>query len=364
MIYVYEPDLSGREREYLLDAFDSSWISSRGPYLDRFESLFSQVSQAGRAAAVSNGTVALHLALHCLGIGPGDEVIVPSFTYIASVNTIVQTGATPVFADSKADDWLIDPDHVEKLITPRTRAIMPVHLYGAICDMDRLCAIAQQHKLEIIEDCAEALGATYKGRQAGTFGKVATFSFFGNKLVTTGEGGMVTTKDEELFERMVIAKGQGQDPSRRYWHSVLGFNYRMTNLAAAIGLAQLERVEQILERKREIGKMYRTLLSSRNDLSFQVLPNYVESSEWLVSVLLPKDSHRELVMSRMAEAGIETRPTFYCAHSMPPHYRAELNLPIAQAIAERGISLPSHPKLTDTQIEQVCATLIREINHP
>lgn len=215
MIYVYEPNLCGREREYLLDAFDSSWISSRGKYLDRFEKDFASYAQVEHAIAVSNGTVALHLALHCLGLGPGDEVIVPSFTYIASVNTIVQTGAKPVFAELNTSDWLLDVEQIEQLITPRTRAIMAVHLYGAVCDMDALCELAARRNLLLIEDCAEALGSTYKGRHVGAFGVVSTFSFFGNKTVTTGEGGMVVTNDPQLASKLKIAKGQGQDPNRR-----------------------------------------------------------------------------------------------------------------------------------------------------
>ncbi|WP_158916705.1 DegT/DnrJ/EryC1/StrS aminotransferase family protein [Caulobacter sp. S45] len=357
MIYVYQPDLSGREREYLLDAFDSSWISSKGEYVDRFAKNFESYTGIKHATVVSNGTVALHLALHCLGLAPGDEVIVPSFTYIASVNTIVQTGAVPVFADSNAHDWLLDVGHVESLITDRTRAIMAVHLYGAICDMDSLCALAERYGLKIIEDCAEALGSTYRGRHVGSFGAVGTFSFFGNKTVTTGEGGMVTTNDAALAERLTIVKGQGQDPSRRYWHSELGFNYRMTNLAASIGVAQLERIDSILARKREIGCRYRVNLVN-SGVRFQDVPDHVVSSDWLVSLLVPDGVDREVMMAEMEGSGIETRPVFYCAHQMPPHFRADLSLPVAQDIAQRGISLPSYPGLDDDQVDFICDAMM------
>ena len=254
---VYRPDLSGNERAYVLDCVDSSWISSIGVYIERFEAAVADVTGAQHAISVSNGTVALHLALHCLDIGPGDEVIVPTFTYIASVNTIAQTGATPVFAESGVHDWLVDPADIERRITPRTKAIMVVHLYGAACDMARIMEIASRHGLKVIEDCAEALGTTIDGRHVGTFGDLGTFSFFGNKTVTTGEGGMVIAGNDELAARLRMTKGQGQSLTRRYWHEVIGFNYRMTNIAAAIGLGQIERLEAILERKHAIAETYR-----------------------------------------------------------------------------------------------------------
>lgn len=358
MIYVYEPDLSGNERKYLLDAFDSTWISSKGKYIDLFEAAFARAIQIRNAAAVSNGTVALHLAMHCLDLKAGDEVIVPSFTYIASVNTIRQTGAKPVFVDVKQEDWLMDPAEVEAKITPRTRAIMAVHLFGLPCDMDELQKIATAHGIAIVEDCAEALGTYYKGRHVGQFGTVGTFSFFGNKTITTGEGGMVVTNDPDLFQRMIIVKGQGQDPLRRYWHVEMGFNYRMTNLCAAIGLAQLERFETFLGRKREIARLYRRELAG-SGFEFQVQAAHVDSSEWLVSVLAPPGVDRDSLIMRMADAGVETRPVFYCAHQMPPYYEASLDLPVSQGIAARGLSLPSSPLLSDDDVLFVSERLRR-----
>lgn len=357
---VYQPDLSGNERRYLLDAFDSTWISSRGAYLDRFERAFAEYTGLRYVSAVCNGTVALHLALHSLDLRPGDEVIVPSFTYIASVNTIVQAGGTPVFADVAPDDWLLDPEAVAAAITPRTRAILPVHLYGAACDMERLSALARAHGLAVVEDCAEALGTWCAGRHVGAWSDVATFSFFGNKTVTTGEGGMVATNDAGLYQKLVLAKGQGMDPARRYWHIVMGFNYRMTNLCAAIGLAQLERLPDILARKRHIAARYRANCAN-SGLVFQVPRPQVESSEWLVSVLLPEGSDRDRIMGRLAERGIETRPVFYCAHHMPHHYRPDVRLPVSEAIAARGISLPSWPGLTDADIDRVSEELLNAI---
>jgi perosamine synthetase len=350
-IPIYRPDLSGNERRYVLSCLDSTWISSVGPFIERFELAFATATGAGHAVGVCNGTVALHLALHCLDIGPGDEVIVPSFTYISSVNTIRQTGAVPVFADSRAGDWLVDPADVERRITARTKAILAVHLYGAACDMDAICAIARRHGLKIVEDCAEALGTTIDGRHVGTFGDVGTFSFYGNKTITTGEGGMVIASDPALAARMRVTKGQGQSAARRYWHDMFGFNYRMTNIAAAIGLAQIERIDAVIERKRAIAAQYRRL-AAHLPLAFQVPSANVVSSEWLVSLLLPLGVDRDRLMEAMEEDGIETRPVFYCAHTMPV-YAAGVFLPVAEQIATRGLSLPSFPTLSFADLERV-----------
>lgn len=354
---VYQPDLSGNELHYVMDAVESTWISSRGAYLDRFEAAFAEAVGTRHVTAVCNGTVALHLALHGLDLRSGDEVIVPSFTYIASVNTILQAGGVPVFVEVAADDWLLDPEAVRAAITPRTRAVMPVHLYGAVCDMDRLSAIAQTHGLAIVEDCAEALGSTWRGKHVGSWSDAATFSFFGNKTVTTGEGGMVIARDAAMLRKLQIAKGQGMDPDRRYWHVTMGFNYRMTNLAAAIGLAQIERLDSILVRKRAIAQRYRDRLAN-HAFTFQVQKPEVSNSEWLVSLLLPPGTDRDAVMKRLTAARIETRPVFYCAHHMPHHARPDLVLPVSEDIAARGVSLPSYPTLTDDEVDRVCDALI------
>lgn len=362
LIPVYRPDLSGNERAYVLDCIDTSWISSLGAYIGRFEAALANITGMENAIAVCNGTVALHLALHCLDIGPGDEVIVPSFTYIASVNAIAQTGATPVFADSRDSDWLLDPNVLPALITPRTRAIMPVHLYGAICDMGSIMAIARQHDLKVIEDCAECLGASLHGQHPGTFGDVGTFSFFGNKTITTGEGGAVIARDPDLAARLRMVKGQGQSLQRRYWHEELGFNYRMTNIAAAIGVAQAERLSNILSRKRVLAARYKELLRDM-PITFQCPDAGVESSEWLISLLLPRNCRRDQIMEDMQDDGVETRPVFYCAHHMPMYADVPRGaLSIAEDVASRGISLPSFPTLTDAEIQQVSGALQRALN--
>lgn len=356
-IPVYRPDLSGNERRYVLECLDSTWISSKGRFIDEFEQAFAQyLGQNAMAASVCNGTVALHLALHVLGIGPGDEVIVPTFTYIASVNTIAQTGATPVFAECDPETWLLDPIDVKKRITRKTRGILPVHLYGNACDMDEICAIAKSQNLFIIEDCAESFGTTIHGQQTGTFGTIGTFSFFGNKTITTGEGGMVTTRNAELIKNLRITKGQGMAPDRRYWHDRLGFNYRMTNIEAAIGLAQIERLPDILSRKRRVGAVYRKKLWHL-PVKFQYVRDGVESSEWLFTLLLPDAERREHIMEFLAQRHIETRPAFYCAHLMPMYRQNEGSFPVAEDISARGLSLPSYPDLTENDIDRICKAL-------
>lgn len=353
-IPVYVPSLEGNEKKYVIDALETGWISSLGQYVDRFEESIRHVTGAKHAIAVSNGSVALHLALHCLDIGPGDEVIVPTFTYIASVNAITLAGATPIFVDVRESDWLLDPRLVEQAITPRTKAIMAVDLYSAVSSAE-LGDIARAHDIHLVQDCAEVFGTTINGVHAGMHANVATFSFFGNKTVTTGEGGAVICNDDALAKRLRKVKGQGQSFDRRYWHDEVGFNYRMTNICAAIGLGQIERLDSILERKREIARLYRQELRNL-DVSFQEVPESVISSEWLVSLLLPREVDRDNVMARMSEDGVDTRPVFYCAHHMPM-YLTGASHPVAESISERGISLPSFPGLTDAQVVRVARSL-------
>lgn len=364
---VYQPEIGDLEKAYVNDCLDTSWISSIGKYVERFESEIARISGVPHGIAVSNGTVALHLAHHCLGLGPGDEVLVPTFTYIASVNTIAQTGARPVFVDSRSDDWLIDVEDARSKITPRTKGIVAVHLYGAMCDMPAIMNLAREHDLYVIEDCAEALGSYRAGQPAGSFGDIGTFSFFGNKTVTTGEGGMVIARDEALATNLRLTKGQGQDPARRYWHDRLGFNYRMTNIAAAIGCAQLERLEGTLERKAEIAALYKTQLVHAG-VEFQALAPDVITSNWLVSLLLPEGADRDHVMEHMKASGIDSRPVFYCNHLMPM-YEADARqppsnsngFPVAENIARRGLSLPSYPTMTDEMVGWASRALINAL---
>lgn len=357
---VYQPSLSGREKEYVNDCLDSSWISSKGAYIQRFEAAFAKRVGVGHAASVCNGTVAIHLALVALGIGPGDEVIVPTLTYIASVNAIKYTGATPIFVDSCKDTWQIDPKDVRAKITPKTRAVMAVHLYGHPCDMDELLAISAEHDLFLVEDCAEALGTLYKGKHVGSFGHISTFSFFGNKTITTGEGGMVVTNDTTLNDRVVHFKGQGLAAHRQYWHDVVGYNYRMTNICAAIGLAQLEQMDGFLAKKRILAERYKAGLQGL-PLSVHGEFGEVYHSYWMVSILLEDASRRDALKEFLAAKGIETRPLFYPVHTMPMYCERFQRHPVAEYLGWRGMNLPSWPDLPLETVDEICAA-IREFH--
>lgn len=339
-IPIYQPSLTGNEKKYVNECLDSTWISSKGRFLTLFEQSFAEYIDIEHATTVSNGTVAIHLALLTLGIGPGDEVIVPTLTYIASVNAIAYTGATPIFVDSLSDTWQMDPDDVRKKVTPRTKAIMAVHLYGHPCDIGALQQICKESDLFLIEDCAEAIGSLYKNQHVGTFGDIATFSFFGNKTITTGEGGMVVTNDHTLYERAVHFKGQGLAKHRQYWHDVIGYNYRMTNICAAIGVAQLEQVGYFLSRKRAIAEQYKAELNNKN-VTFHGEHADVQNSYWMCSLLVTEASKRDALREHLAIKGIETRPLFYPVHTMPMYSSKFQKHAIAENLGWRGINIPS-----------------------
>lgn len=355
---VYRPSLRGNERQYVNECLDSTWISSKGKFIPEFEDHFKVYVGAQHAAATANGTVAIHLALLALGIGPDSEVIVPTLTYIASVNAVAYTGATPVFCDSIESTWQMDPDDVRKKITDRTRAILAVHLYGHPCEMDALLEIAREKNLFLIEDCAEAFGSAYKGRYTGTFGDIGTFSFFGNKTITTGEGGMVVTGDETLHRRICHFKGQGLAQHREYWHDVIGYNYRMTNICAAIGLAQLERADELIEKKLRIAAWYMEDLADL-PVVFHKPCGDVLHTHWMCSILVPHASQRDPLRRQLADAGIETRPVFYPVHTMPMYARHFQKLPIAEDLGWRGINLPSYPDLEREEVAEI-ASVIRD----
>ncbi len=352
---VYIPRLTARERELVVDCLDSTWISSKGKYISRFEKEFAEYNGVGHAAAVSNGTVALHVALEALGVGPGDEVLVPTLTYIASANAVAYTGATPIFVDSEKDYWQIDVGDAESKITDRTKAIMPVHLYGHPCDMDAVSALAKKHDLFVVEDCAEAIGSEFKGKKVGGLGHVATFSFFGNKTITTGEGGMVLTQDEALHQRIVKLKGQGLSEHLEYWHDVIGFNYRMTNICAAIGCAQMESLEEILVKKAQIAEWYEEGLAGL-PVSVQKQAPWAVNTYWLTSIVTDEAEARDPLRASLRAEGVETRPVFNPLHLMPMYARDEYasDFPVAQSIADRGISLPSYPELSPENIAEIC----------
>jgi len=362
-IPVAAPVLDGREAEYVAECMETEWISSNGRFITAFEKAFADFCGVKHAIATNNGTTALHLALVALGIQPGDEVIVPTLTYIASANSVRYCNAVPVLVDSDKQSMNLDPAKVAAAVTPKTKAIMPVHLYGHPADMDPLREIAEKHKLFIVEDAAEAIGAEYKGKRVGGLGTCATFSFFGNKIITTGEGGMVTTDDDELAAKLRLFRGQGMDPERRYWFNVIGYNYRMTNIAAAIGLAQMERADHHLSRRARVAAAYNEKLAALSDhLELPVTANWAKHSHWMYVVTL-KDSvakSRDAVMAALDKENIETRPVFYPMHEMPP-YAEERRYPVAEHLSARGINLPTHGRMTDRDIDRVVAALGRAV---
>lgn len=356
-ISVAVPNFIGNEKKYVNDCIDSTWISSNGKYISEFEKKFSDFCNSSEAIACCNGTVTLHIALLALGIKEGDEVIVPSFTYIATANAVKYCGATPVFADCLKDTWNIDPADVERKITSKTKCIIPVHLYGNPCDMDSIMSIAKKYNLYVVEDAAESHGATYSGKVVGTFGDIGTFSFFGNKIITTGEGGMVVTDNKELANKMRILKGQGMDLNRRYWFNEIGYNYRMTNIEAAIGLAQLECIDKHIENRKKVARWYFDNLERLSDyIEFQTVTEKADSVWWMFSVLL-KDNvkiSRDELMLRLKEDGIETRPLFYPMHIMPPYKNKSADCPVSEYISGRGINLPTHGLLNNNDIKYIC----------
>ena len=356
-IPVYAPSLEGNERRYVDQCLESSWISSKGEFVERFEREFAGFIGAAHATTVVNGTAALHLAMAALGIGPGDEVIVPTLTYIASVNTIAQTGAVPVFVDSLESTWQVDPEAIRRAITPRTRAVMAVHLYGHPCDMAPISALCAERGLFLIEDCAEAFGSRYRGQHVGTFGDVATFSFFGNKTITTGEGGMVVCRDAGLHKRCMKLKNQGVVDYRQYWHDELAYNYRMTNICAAIGVAQLERAEDIIRKKREIADWYAESVRGLPVKLHRGIGDVVHSY-WMNCILVPEAGVRDELREHLARVGIETRPVFYPVHKMPVYYSPDVH-PNAESIGGRGVNLPSGPALKREQIAQIGEAISR-----
>ncbi|RQT36243.1 DegT/DnrJ/EryC1/StrS aminotransferase family protein [Burkholderia contaminans] len=358
-IMVAQPKMAGNERKYVLDCLDTNWISSNGKYIPAFEEVFAKFCGAKHAIATNNGTTALHLALVALGLQPGDEVIIPTATYIATANAVRYCGATPVLVDVCADTMNIDPSDIERKITPKTKGIIPVHLYGHPAEMDAVNEVARKHGLWVVEDAAEAHGAEVSGTRVGNLGTCATFSFFGNKIVTTGEGGMITTNDDELAAKLRLYRGQGMDPKRRYWFPVVGYNYRMTNIQAAIGFAQMEGIDNALAERERLAGWYNEALSPLRDKL--VLPSeatWAKQVFWMYNVFLRDggENKRDGVMRNLDEMGIETRPVFYPMHVLPP-YKEESTYPVADLWSQRGINLPTHQDLTPDDVQRIADSL-------
>jgi perosamine synthetase len=350
-------------------AFDSSWVSSTGPFVSRFEEAFARFLGVKHAISCCNGTCALHLALMSAGIGPGDEVIVPAMTYVATANAVRYVGAEPVFADCDPGTWTIDPASVERLITDRTRAVIPVHFFGVPADLTTLMQIAGRHALVIVEDAAQAHGAMHAGQRAGSWGEVSTFSFYGNKILATGEGGMVCTDRDDLAARVRKLRGQGASSVGHYHFDEIGYNYRMTNLACAIGLAQLERFEELQRAREAVSAWYDTLLDAeRLPLARQDSPRDSVRVPWIYGVVMTDEAavQRDDVRGRLAEAGIETRPFFPALHTLPMYQqcRHDDGCRTCVSLGERGIMLPTHSRLARTEVEHVVRTLAAAVRQP
>jgi perosamine synthetase len=361
---VNTPLLNGRERELLIECIETGWISSEGPFVSRFEEEFSRRVGRRYGVAVANGSAALDVAVQALRLGPGDEVIMPSFTIISPAASVVRAGATPVLVDSDPVTWNMDVAQVESRITPRTRAILVVHIYGLPTDMDPVLKMAQQHRLTLIEDAAEMHGQTYRGRPCGSFGEVSVFSFYPNKHVTTGEGGMVVTDDRALAERCRSLRNLCFQPARRFVHEELGWNYRMTNLQAALGLAQLERLDEFVQRKRAMGRRYTELLTGLSGVQLPlVATDYADNIYWVFGLVLndnvPIDAAE--AMRRLGKVGIGTRPFFWPMHEQPVFRRMGLfdvlDLPVSSRLARRGFYLPSGLGLNPDDINLVSASV-------
>jgi perosamine synthetase len=362
-IPVNEPRIGDREVELVTDALRAGWISGAGPHIARFEDGWAAYCGRAHGIAVANGTVALQLAIALLDLQPGDEVIMPTFTIISCALPVVLAGATPVLVDSNPGTWTMDVQQVEERITARTRAIMPVHIYGHPVDMQPLLDLAERHGLAIVEDAAEAHGALYRGRRCGSFGTSSCFSFYANKLVTTGEGGMLLVDDAALAERARRLRNLGFEPSRRFLHRELGFNFRLTNLQAALGLAQLERIDDIVARKRWLGQAYTERLADLEAIELQVEEPWATSVYWTYGLVVREETGLDAttLAGRLAERGVETRPFFLGMHEQPVFHERGMfvgeSYPVTERLARQGLYLPSGLALDESQLERVCQVL-------
>lgn len=367
-IPVNSPLLCGNEVKYLTECIETGWISSEGPFVERFEQEFAKKVGRRYGIAVSNGSVALDVAMAALGIGTGDEVVLPSFTIISCASAVFRAGAHPVLIDSNANSWNMNVEQIESKITPRTKAIMVVHIYGLPVDMDPVLELAQKYDLKIIEDAAEAHGLKYKNKCCGSFGEVSTFSFYSNKLVTTGEGGMVLSDDPDIAEKCRELRNLCFQPQRRFVHEEMGWNFRMSNLQAAIGVAQLEKFDDFIEKKRHIGKCYTDQLNQIDVIQLPLAKtSYAENLYWVFGIVLSDkiaDDNSEL-MRRLAAKNIGTRPFFWPMHRQPVFNQMGLflkdRLPVAEYLSQKGFYLPSGLSITDDQVERVVQALKKEL---
>lgn len=356
-IPVCRPTLAGNELKYVEECVKTNWISSIGKNIPKFEEMFAKAVGAKYAVAVSSGTTALHLALHALGIGQGDEIILPTFTMIATANAVKYVGAMPALVDSEMKTWNMDTEKIEEKITEKTKAIIPVHTYGHPAEMDKIMDLAKKYNLWVVEDAAEAHGALYKNQKIGSIGDVACFSFYANKIITTGEGGMITTNDEELYEKLKCLRGQAFSKERHFWHKYVGFNYRMTNMQAAIGVAQMEKFEELVEAKIKNARLYNSLLQNIKDVVLPPETPNIKNVYWMYSIMVATDSpiSRDELRGKLAERGIETRAFFIPMHLQPIYQELfrDQKYPISEQLCKAGFYLPSSSDLTEEEIKYI-----------
>lgn len=364
IVYLDAPNVGALEKKYLARAVDSNYVSTVGPFVPEFEDKFARYLRIKKAVSTQSGTAAIHLALHELGIGRGDEVIVPALTFIATVNPVTYVGAKPVFADVDIETWSIDPKDVEKKITSKTKAIICVHLYGNPCDMGALCGLAKRHDLRLIEDATESLGATYRGRHTGTLGDFGCFSFNGNKIITTGGGGVIAGKDVRSLGHVKFLVNQARDNMDGYHHREVGFNYRMTNIEAAIGLAQMERLGGFLKKKRAFGSIYRQELKKLKFVRFQEKYPGAEPSQWLTSITIDRDVDIQALQKRLKTEGIQTRRIFKPVTAFPPYEgRGGMREKNSYAIYGKGLSLPGSTLNTVSSVEKAAVSIRKAISN-
>ena len=356
-IPISQPTIGDNEIQYVTDAIKSGWVSSLGKYIDLFEEKFAKYCGTKYAIATSNGTTALHLTLASLGIKSGDEVIIPNFTFIATANAVKYTGAKVVTVDINQDSLCISTKAIISAITPKTKAIIPVHIYGHPAEMDLIIRIAKKNKLFVIEDAAEAHGAEINNKRVGGIGDAGVFSFYGNKIITSGEGGMITTNDQTLYEKIRYLRDHAMSKHKKYWHTEIGFNYRMTNLQAALGLAQFYRIDEIITKKKQIFNWYKNYLNGELNLKLNFERNGVKNVFWVICVEINgiNEKERDDLIKKLKNKNIDSRPYFYPISDMPMY--DECDTPITHSTYKRGLNLPSYFDLNENQVEYICKSL-------
>ena len=356
-IPISQPSIGDNEIQYVTDAIKSGWVSSLGKYIDLFEEKFAKYCGTKYAIATSNGTTALHLTLASLGIKSGDEVIIPNFTFIATANAVKYTGAKVVTVDINQDSLCISTKAIISAITPKTKAIIPVHIYGHPAEMDSIIRIAKKNKLFVIEDAAEAHGAEINNKRVGGIGDAGVFSFYGNKIITSGEGGMITTNDQTLYEKIRYLRDHAMSKDKKYWHTEIGFNYRMTNLQAALGLARFYRIDEIITKKKQIFSWYKNYLNGELNLKLNFERNGVKNVFWVICVEINgiNEKERDDLIKKLKNKNIDSRPYFYPISDMPMY--DECDTPITHSTYKRGLNLPSYFDLNENQVEYICKSL-------